>query len=78
MMEIIGLDPSQALIAMARPRARADDKAVSFLPASAEAIPLEAGSVDTVVTTWTMCSIPHPDRALAGMRRVLLQEQVTA
>ena len=71
MTEIIGLDPSKALIDMARPRAQADGKAVSFLPASAEAIPLEAGSVDTVVTTWTMCSIPHPERALAEMRRVL-------
>ena len=69
--QIIGLDPSPALIDMARPRAQADGKAVSFLPASAEAIPLEAGSVDTVVTTWTMCSIPHPERALAEMRRVL-------
>jgi hypothetical protein len=37
--EIIGLDPSQALIDLARPRVRAAGKAVSFLPASAEAIP---------------------------------------
>jgi ubiquinone/menaquinone biosynthesis C-methylase UbiE len=68
--EIVGLDPSQALIDMARPRAGAD-RNVSFLPASAEAIPLEANSVDTVVTTWTMCSIPHPENALVEMRRVL-------
>jgi ubiquinone/menaquinone biosynthesis C-methylase UbiE len=69
--EIIGLDPSQALIDMASHRAWADGRTVSFLPASAEAIPLEAGSVDTVVTTWTMCSVPHPERALAEVRRVL-------
>jgi ubiquinone/menaquinone biosynthesis C-methylase UbiE len=69
--EIIGLDPSQALIDMASRRARADGRMVSFLPASAEAIPLEAGSVDTIVTTWTMCSVPHPERALAEVRRVL-------
>jgi ubiquinone/menaquinone biosynthesis C-methylase UbiE len=69
--EIVGLDPSRALIDMAGRRARANGRTVSFLPASAEAIPLDARSVDTVVTTWTMCSIPHPERALAEMRRVL-------
>jgi SAM-dependent methyltransferase len=41
------------------------------LEASAEAIPLEAASVDTVVTTWTLCSIPDAHAALSEMRRVL-------
>jgi ubiquinone/menaquinone biosynthesis C-methylase UbiE len=69
--EIIGLEPSQALIDMASRRARASGRSVSFLSGSAEAIPLEAGSVDTVVTTWTLCSIPDARAALAEMRRVL-------
>jgi ubiquinone/menaquinone biosynthesis C-methylase UbiE len=69
--EIFGLDPSRALLDMASRRARADGRTVSFLAASAEAIPLDAGGVDTVVMTWTMCSIPHPERALAEVRRVL-------
>jgi ubiquinone/menaquinone biosynthesis C-methylase UbiE len=69
--EIIGLEPSTALIRMAERRARADGRTVSLLPGSAEAIPLDAGSVDTVVTTWTMCSILHPEIALAEVRRVL-------
>jgi ubiquinone/menaquinone biosynthesis C-methylase UbiE len=69
--EIIGLEPSQPLVDMAERRARADGKVVSFIQRSAEAIPLDTDSVDTVVTTWTMCSIPNPRVALAEMRRVL-------
>ena len=38
---------------------------------SAEAIPLETESIDTVVTTWTLCSIPDAGRALREMSRVL-------
>ena len=44
---------------------------IEFLEASAEQIPLEDGSVDMVVSTWTMCSIPDVRRALEEMRRVL-------
>jgi len=35
------------------------------------ALPFEAGRFDTVVTTWTLCSIPDPQAALEEMRRVL-------
>ncbi len=34
-------------------------------------LPFDAGRFDCVVTTWTLCSIPDPDAALAEMRRVL-------
>jgi SAM-dependent methyltransferase len=34
-------------------------------------LPFDAGRFDCVVTTWTLCSIPDPQRALAEMRRVL-------
>jgi SAM-dependent methyltransferase len=44
---------------------------VSFLEASAETIPLDDGTVDTLVTTWTLCSIPQAASALWEMRRVL-------
>src|SRR5215218_8773696 len=49
--EIIGLDPSPKLIAMAAKQSGASRKPLSFLRSSAEAIPLDAGCVDTVVTT---------------------------
>jgi len=44
---------------------------VELLEGSAEAIPLEDGSVDVVVTTWTICSISDVPRALQEVRRVL-------
>lgn len=34
-------------------------------------LPFDAGRFDTIVTTWTLCSIPEVDRALREMRRVL-------
>ena len=67
---VIGLEPSE-LLQMARVRAEAAAPPVTLLDASAEAIPLHSGSVDTVVTTWTLCTIPNVAQAIAEMRRVL-------
>jgi ubiquinone/menaquinone biosynthesis C-methylase UbiE len=69
--QVIGLEPSPELLRMAGSRASAATVPVSLLDASAEAIPLDASSIDTVVTTWTLCTIPDALRALAEMRRVL-------
>ncbi len=68
---IIGLDPSPKLLTMAREARRETPASVELVESSAEAIPLSDGSIDTVVTTWTMCSIPDVHRALGEMRRVL-------
>ncbi len=67
--EVLALEPAPRLVSMARGVTR--NVPVGFLEASAEAIPLDAHSVDTVVTTWTLCSIPHGATALAEIRRVL-------
>ena len=69
--EIVGLEPASRLIAMARRIATRRSSAVEFIEGSAEAIPLDSGSIDTVVTTWTLCSIPQVSVALGEMRRVL-------
>lgn len=69
--EVLALEPAPRLLAMARSASRMTSMPVHFLEASAEAIPLDQHSVDTIVTTWTLCSIPHAATALADMRRVL-------
>lgn len=68
--EILALEPSPNLLALAR-NAPQSAMPVRFIEASAEAIPLDDGSVDTVVTTWTLCTIPGAAAALSEMRRVL-------
>ena len=68
--EIVALEPSPKLVAMARGAVRSG-MPVTFLEASAEAIPLDDGTIDSVVTTWTLCSTPHAASALQEMRRVL-------
>ena len=68
---VIGLDPSPKLLSMARRAARPALGPVEFIEGSAEAIPLEDGTVDTVLTTWTLCSIPDAPRSLGEMCRVL-------
>ncbi|MCI0659135.1 MAG: class I SAM-dependent methyltransferase, partial [Acidobacteria bacterium] len=70
--QVVGVDPSRELQSMARGRAVNTARPLRLLTQSAEEpIPLEAGSIDTVVMTWTLCSIPNPSRALAEIKRVL-------
>lgn len=69
--EVLALEPATKLVTMAQSASRGSIIPVSFLEASAEAIPLEDHCVDTIVTTWTLCSIPHATTALTEMRRVL-------
>jgi ubiquinone/menaquinone biosynthesis C-methylase UbiE len=68
---VIGLDPSPKLLAMTREAAQRAAVRVELIEGSAEEIPLHNRSIDTVVTTWTMCSIPDVQSALGEMRRVL-------
>lgn len=69
---IVGLEPSPRLAEMTRQRAvNRRISSVQVIEGSAEAIPLDNNSVDTVVMTWTLCSIPRASLALTEMRRVL-------
>ena len=66
-----GIDPSPELLAMARTQAAWVHFPVSLAEARAEELPLDDGSVDSVVMTWTLCSVAEPEQALAEIRRVL-------
>jgi len=69
--EVLALEPAPRLLTMAKSASRTIAMPVNFFEASAEAIPLDEHSVDSIVTTWTLCSIPQAAVALAEMRRVL-------
>jgi SAM-dependent methyltransferase len=56
--EVLALEPAPRLISMARRAFNVRSRPVSFVEASAEAIPLEQQSVDTIVTTWNLMFDP--------------------
>ena len=68
---VTGLDPATELTKIARERAHALGAVVDLLTVSGENIPAETASYDSIVCTWTLCSIPNVYRALDEMRRVL-------
>jgi ubiquinone/menaquinone biosynthesis C-methylase UbiE len=69
--EVIGLDPSAKLLDWTRGAGGRLSVPLELIEGTAEAIPLDGRSVATVVTTWTMCTIPEVRRALQEMYRVL-------
>ncbi len=66
-----GLEPSEGMRRKAASRIAADDLDVRWLGLPGEQIPLDDDSVDTVVLTFTLCTIADWSTALAQMRRVL-------
>jgi ubiquinone/menaquinone biosynthesis C-methylase UbiE len=71
---VVGLDPSPELLRLASRRAAQVLVPVSLVRASAQSLPLSDAAFDTIVMTWTLCSIPNPTAALTEMRRVLRPE----
>ncbi|HET6374646.1 MAG TPA: class I SAM-dependent methyltransferase [Methylocella sp.] len=70
-IEVLGIDPSPQLLAMAKQAAKSSPVPVTLVEGTAEAIPLSSKSADTIVMTWTLCSVPHAGEALREIRRVL-------
>lgn len=69
--KITALDPALELHPLARERIAQAGLEVELLGLSAEQIPLPEASFDTVLMTYTLCTIPDPLAALREMRRVL-------
>ena len=68
---IVGVDPAAELTVKAQERAERLDVPVEVLGLSGEDLDIDNSSFDTIVCTWTLCSIPNPYRAVEEMRRVL-------
>jgi hypothetical protein len=70
-IRVYAIDPSAQLLKLAETRRNAVIDTM-LVRASAEALPFRDESVDTVVTTWTLCTIPDPfkiDRMETGYMR---------
>ena len=66
-----GLEPAPEMRQLAGDAVRSLPFEFEFIDLPGEEIPLEANSVDTVVVTYTLCTIPDTEPALRGMARVL-------
>ena len=69
--ELWGLDPSEELSDMARKVADRENIVVNFISSGAEEIPLPDSYFDSVLITYTMCTIPEVERANKEIKRVL-------
>ena len=69
--ELWGLDPSEELSDMARKVADRENIVVNFISSGAEEIPLPDSYFDSVLITYTMCTIPEVARANKEIKRVL-------
>lgn len=69
--ELIGLDPELAMHRLAKKRLDKTALTVNLVGLDAESIPLDDNRFDTVVCTYTLCTIPDPQVALQEMKRVL-------
>jgi len=69
--KVVGVDPSGGSAKLARKRIAASPVPVEIVGLSAEKLPLADNSFDSIVSTFTMCTIPDVAAALREMRRVL-------
>jgi SAM-dependent methyltransferase len=68
---VTGVDPSESLRRMALEAPRPEGLRLDVQDGTAEALPFDAGAFDTIVCTFTLCSVRSPAASLAEARRVL-------
>lgn len=69
--KVWGLEPSEGMRQLARRNLGGANLDLEMIDLPGEEIPLDSNSVDTVVITYTLCTIPDTMKALHGMQRVL-------
>ncbi len=69
--KVWGLDPSPQALNYAHQEAQKLSFPTELVKATAENMPLENQSMDTVLSTFTLCTVPQPATVLANIRRVL-------
>src|SRR5262245_26171433 len=69
--KLYALEPNPGMIRLAERQRRRIELDVEFLGHPGERIPLEDATVDTVVSTFTLCTIPGVEEAIRGIERVL-------
>ncbi len=74
--KIIGVDPSKELNTIAKKRADSKELDIEFLIESASNLSVDSESIDTVVSTYALCSIPEPNKTLQEIKRVLKKNGV--
>jgi ubiquinone/menaquinone biosynthesis C-methylase UbiE len=65
------VDPATVGRKLAAKRVAACTVPIDYIGVDAQGLPLDDASVDHVLSTWTLCTIPDVSRALAEVRRVL-------
>jgi ubiquinone/menaquinone biosynthesis C-methylase UbiE len=74
LVRVTGLEPDAGMLSLAEERLEECRVPVDIVQGSAEMIPLPDASVDSVLMTFSLCTIPDPIQALSEMRRVLRPE----
>ena len=68
---VLAVEPSEVARDLARPRIERSSIEVEFVGLEGESIPVEDGVADGVASSFTLCTIPGVQQALAEVRRVL-------
>src|SRR5262245_31253652 len=68
---LIGIEPDKTMLGIAARQPNHRRLPLELVDATAEELPLPTASVDTVIVSYTLCTIPDPEAALRQIRRVL-------
>jgi ubiquinone/menaquinone biosynthesis C-methylase UbiE len=69
--ELILTEPDPHMVKRLGERLEESGRTATIIQAPAEHVPFDAGAIDTVVSTWTLCTVDNPDAVLAEIARLL-------